>query len=200
MDSEKLERRRLSAKKWREKNKEKLKIWREKNKEIINSRSREWQRNNPEKAKINHKKYREANREKITLSAKIKKNENKEHYLEVRKKWKKQKIESDPIFKFSENIRSLISISIKKYSGKKRKKTESILGCNMDFFIQHILSKCPDGIDLKDFGKFGYHIDHIIPISSAKTEEEVLKLSHYTNFQPLFWLDNIKKSNKIIKK
>jgi len=43
-----------------------------------------------------------------------------------------------------------------------------------------------------------WHIDHIIPISSAKNNDEVYKLNHYTNFQPLWALDNMKKSNKII--
>ena len=43
-----------------------------------------------------------------------------------------------------------------------------------------------------------WHIDHIIPLSSAKTEEEIYKLAHYTNLQPLWAEDNIKKSNKIL--
>ena len=42
-----------------------------------------------------------------------------------------------------------------------------------------------------------WHFDHIIPISSAQTEEEVIKLNHYTNFQPLWAEDNLRKSNKI---
>ena len=41
-----------------------------------------------------------------------------------------------------------------------------------------------------------WQLDHIIPISWAKTEEDVYKLNHYSNFQPLNWLKNIKKSNK----
>ena len=43
-----------------------------------------------------------------------------------------------------------------------------------------------------------WHIDHIIPLSSAKTEDEVYKLCHYTNLQPLWAEDNLKKSNKFI--
>jgi len=38
-----------------------------------------------------------------------------------------------------------------------------------------------------------WHMDHIIPISSAKKEEDLYRLNHYTNFQPLYWLDNLKK-------
>ena len=42
-----------------------------------------------------------------------------------------------------------------------------------------------------------WHIDHIIPLSSAKNEEELIKLFHYTNTQPLWAEDNLKKGNKI---
>lgn len=48
---------------------------------------------------------------------------------------------------------------------------------------------------LDNYGE--WHLDHIIPISSAKTEEEVIKLNHYTNFQPLWAEDNWNKGNKI---
>jgi hypothetical protein len=30
-----------------------------------------------------------------------------------------------------------------------------------------------------------WDIDHIIPISSAKTEEDLIRLNHYTNLRPL---------------
>ena len=38
-----------------------------------------------------------------------------------------------------------------------------------------------------------WHLNHIIPISSAQTEEDVYRLNHYTNFQPLYWLNNLRK-------
>lgn len=49
-------------------------------------------------------------------------------------------------------------------------------------------------------GKNGWQIDHIIPLSSAKTKEELMALFHYTNLQPLSKEDNLKKGNKIISK
>jgi hypothetical protein len=46
-------------------------------------------------------------------------------------------------------------------------------------------------------GSGKWNIDHIIPISSARTEEEIYKLNHYTNFQPLWWEENMAKGKKI---
>jgi hypothetical protein len=43
-----------------------------------------------------------------------------------------------------------------------------------------------------------WHLDHIVPISSAKTEEEVIALNHHTNFQPLWAFDNLSKGNRIV--
>jgi len=42
-----------------------------------------------------------------------------------------------------------------------------------------------------------WHIDHIVPVSSAKTEQDIIKLNHYTNLRPMWASDNIKKSNKM---
>ena len=42
---------------------------------------------------------------------------------------------------------------------------------------------------------YGWDIDHIIPISSAKNEDDIIKLNHYTNLQPL-----CSKFNRDIKK
>jgi hypothetical protein len=41
-----------------------------------------------------------------------------------------------------------------------------------------------------------WHLDHIKPISLAKDESEVIALNHYTNFQPMWAIDNLKKYNK----
>jgi hypothetical protein len=157
--------------------------------------SREWQKNNRQKAYEQHKKYRDKNKEKIKAMQKRYYENNRDSALERRRVNTKIRKENDPNYKFSENIRSLISISFKKY--KKSLKTEQILGCTLEFFRNYILSKCSEGMTIKDFHKYGYQIDHIIPISSGTSEEEVIKLNHYTNLQPLWWRDNIIKSNKI---
>lgn len=69
------------------------------------------------------------------------------------------------------------------------------IGCTKEELKNHLGSKFQEGMTWDNHGK--WHIDHIIPLDSAKTEEELYKLCHYTNLQPLWAEDNLKKSNKI---
>ena len=59
-----------------------------------------------------------------------------------------------------------------------------------------VISQFKNGMSWDNHGD--WHIDHIIPLSLATTEEEMIKLCHYTNLQPLWAEDNLTNSNKII--
>jgi hypothetical protein len=70
------------------------------------------------------------------------------------------------------------------------------LGIDWNGFKLHIEDKFKKGMTWENYGEWEY--DHIIPISFAKDEEMIVKLNHYTNFQPLWWRENNSKSNKIL--
>jgi hypothetical protein len=89
----------------------------------------------------------------------------------------------------------LIKNSIKRGFTEKSKRTQEILGCSFEDFKLHLESQFDENMNWENQGSY-WHMDHIIPISSAETKEEVYRLNHYTNFQPLYWLDNLKKSDK----
>ena len=76
--------------------------------------------------------------------------------------------------------------------------TFKMLGCTPDELRLHLEKQFIDNMSWDNYGRYGWHIDHIIPISSAKTEEEVYKLAHYTNLQPLWAKDNYYKGDKIL--
>jgi len=175
--------------------KEKDKIWRENNKERLALYNKKWKEENKEKLE----EYRLANREKFLMASKEWQKNNRERANKSHIKYVRNRIKRDSLFKFKQITRSLINKSFNRANGKfiKNRKSEEILGCSLDCFKEYILSKCPEGTKLEDFHQFGYHIDHIIPISLANSEQEVMKLCHYTNLQPLWWSDNISKSNKI---
>jgi hypothetical protein len=112
-------------------------------------------------------------------------------------KWTKQKRKTDDIFRFKSNVRGLIYSSFKRKVNndwKKNSKTEDILKCKLDFFKNYIESKFTKDMTFENYGK--WHLDHIKPLALAKSEEDVILLNHYTNFQPLWAKDNLKKRDK----
>jgi len=78
----------------------------------------------------------------------------------------------------------------------KKNRTFDIVGCTPQELKEHLEKQFIEGMTWENRNE--WHIDHIIPLSSAKTEEELYKLCHYTNLQPLWAVDNMKKSNKIL--
>ena len=81
-------------------------------------------------------------------------------------------------------------------------KKESVLnltGCSIDFLKTYLEQKFTIGITWENYGKRGWHIDHIRPCSSFNMEnlEEQKTCFHYTNLQPLWWRDNISKGDKL---
>lgn len=104
------------------------------------------------------------------------------------------KLTNDPLFKLRHNIRNLIRNSIKKQTYTKNTKTYNILGCTFAEFSQYIEQQFLEGMTWQNYGHWEY--DHKIPLSWATTEQEILALNHYTNFQPLWKEDNRSKNNK----
>ena len=86
---------------------------------------------------------------------------------------------------------------LKRKNFKKKYKFSNILGCSLEEFKLYFESKFTEGMSWELMGR-EIHIDHIIPCASAKTEEEMIKLFHYTNLQPLWAKDNMSKSDKIL--
>jgi len=109
-------------------------------------------------------------------------------------------MKTDILYKLKCRIRDNIRHTFKRgdYKYNKNSNTETILGCTINEFINYIECKFTEGMTLKNYGE--WHLDHIYPVSLAKDEEELIKLNHYTNFQPLWAIDNIKKGNKITEK
>lgn len=109
--------------------------------------------------------------------------------------------------KFKKNTRSLVCQSFKRACNGtyvKSQRTEEILGCSMEEFMVHIESQFTEGMSWENHGQcrkgdcYVWHVDHRIPLATAETEEDIIKLCHYTNLHPMWALENIVKGNKII--
>lgn len=166
---------------YRQNNREKLKEYHleyySKHAEKLKQKTRDWTAANQDRNRETRKIYRENNREKFN-----------QYCLERRN--------SDPLFKMRGDIRNLIALSLRKKNFLKKNRTEEILGCTFDEFLNHIESQFLPGMNWGNRSE--WHIDHIIPLASAKTEEEILRLNHYTNLRPLWAIDNLKKGSKIL--
>ena len=169
----------------------KRKELRETNGEKANIRTQRWREKNPDKYISGNKKYIEQNLEKVKNTQKNYRKNNKDKVRNRKSIYQNNKIATDNLFKLKENIRKSILISIRRSGFKKTSKTANILGCSFEEFKIYIESKWQPWMNWDNHGKYngelnyGWDIDHIIPSSSAKSEEEIVKLNHYTNLQPL---------------
>lgn len=165
---------------------EREKIYRQKNKEKNAKRLKDWRKNNPEKVRQQTQK----SKERVKEWAESNKEKRKVYYREYRKKRK----ENDPMYKLRSDIQRLIYLTFKRKDLVKLNRTAEILGCSIEQFKEHLESKFESWMGWDNYGdpKDGivesnktWDIDHIIPLKTAKTIEDIIRLNHYTNLQPL---------------
>ena len=149
--------------------------YRIKNADAIRERRKLYRAKNAEKIKLAKQKYGAENRDKIAKALAERRARN-------------------PIARLANSMRR----SIRRYldAGQKGEMSSfEIIGCSKDDLRKHLESKFKDGMTWENYGKH-WHIDHIAPLISAKSPEEVKKLCHWTNLQPLTAFENISKGSK----
>ena len=127
----------------------------------------------------------------------------KEERNEYQREYSKKRYLSDTLYKLSDLISSAIWLSLNEKGYTKKCRTYRILGCTYEEFKIHIESHWEDWMNWDNHGKYngeknyGWDLDHIVPLSSAKCEEDIIKLNHHTNIQPLCSYINrfVKKDN-----
>ena len=194
-------------KKYREENPDKIKEIKKneynKNKIKYQKRKNEWYNKNKEEVLEQNKIYRKENSEKVKKYKKEYSSKNRELINQ-----KKRQIRNEnSLVRLIDNIRRILRYGFISNNLIKTSKSEIILGCSFEDLQKHIESKFESWMNWDNYGnpKDGiiqpnktWDIDHIIPISSAVTEEDVIKLNHYTNLQPLCSYENrFIKRNKI---
>lgn len=152
-----------------------------------------WRKNRAPKKRIEDKLYRESHKEEMKQYKKVWEQENKEN----RCKKQKTKRETDISFRLTQNLRSRVrrAIEINQKAGSAVKD----LGCTVDELKIHLENQFRKEMSWDNYGKKGWHIDHILPLSKfdLTDREQFLKACHYTNLQPLWYDENIRKSNKV---
>lgn len=212
------EKQKIANAKWRSENseykKEQDKIYKLENKDDITLQNKTYYESNKDKQKQyrqdnkiiiaeKRKDYNIKNKSILVQKRKLHYELNKETYLLKARLYLNNKYKTDNLFKLRVISRNLIRKSIKRNGYSKNAKTQEILGYSFEEFKLHLESKFTDWMNWDNHGlyngspNYGWDIDHIKPLASATTENELLKLNHYTNLQPLCSYINrdIKKDN-----
>lgn len=174
------------------------KKYKQENKESILEYNQNWIENNPEKYRNTkrklYEKYRESDEYKLSRREyqKSYRMENKDDLSIYHKEYVSNRKKIDNIFMLKEYYKGMISNCFKNLGfEKKSMRTNTIIGCTYGELLIHLESKFEPWMTWGNRGlyngcpNFGWDIDHIIPLSSAKCEEDFIRLNHYTNLQPL---------------
>jgi len=135
------------------------------NHEVEKERSSAWKKRNPEKVSEYNRGYRVG--------------------------YEKNRRKNDPLYDVSRTVRNLIKCSIYHKGYTKKSRTFEILGCTFEEFKIRIESQWEDWMRWDNHGlyngkeNYGWDFDHIVPLSSAQCEEDIYRLNHYSNIQPL---------------
>lgn len=193
-------------KKWRKANPDKVVIqrrrWMKENKEKMKEYQRlyqrKWRKRNVLKAREAVKKSYYKNHEKRLKDRRdyYKLNKTKENKYRV--KLAMSKYYSNPETWIIMNLRSRLLRALNQGTKKLRKygHTYKLLGADIDIIKKHIEDQFIKGMTWENRGK--WHIDHIKPIASFDLNniKEQYKAFHYSNLQPLWAIDNLKKGKK----
>jgi len=192
-----------NKKKYREENKDKIrdgaKRFREENKEKVSEEKRRYYNENKESIIEYRKEYYEKNKDAISIRNKEYVLLHKEERAAYQKEYHKNRRAEDIEYRIVSAMRCRIRDAIYNNFATKSDTTRNLLGCEISELKTHLESQFVDGMDWSNYGKdMGqWSIDHIIPCASFNLldEKEQRKCFHYTNLQPLWHIDNIKKND-----
>ena len=158
----------------------------------VKEKNRIYYQQNKEKKRI----YAENNRERIQNYNGKWYQKNKKKVNTLRTIYSRNKRHNDPTFRLLFNLRGRLYKIMKSIKTKKDKPTKEFLGCSMEALKIYLENQFSTGMSWDNYGK--WHVDHIKPCCSFDlTDIEQQKVCfHYTNLQPLWAMDNIKKAGK----
>lgn len=183
---------------------EKCKLYRDKNKNKVSECIKKCRKNNHTKYLETEKRYRGNNNDNIVLL----RTENKEKYAISKRKYEKNKLLTDPIYKILKNTRRRINRAFKDKSVEKSEKSVLLLGCSSKFLKNWLEYQFNSNMTWNNYGHpvdkdpkgFYWEIDHVIPCASFNliNKNEQYKCFNWTNCRPMKGIDNNLKNDKII--
>jgi uncharacterized Zn finger protein (UPF0148 family) len=169
----------------------------EKNLEKHRANRRRYYDNHKDEAKARAKKWNEEHPERVKAA----REKCRDIVRESRRKYFAIKRKTDPSWVIKRSLRSRLGMALNAQDGKKNAKTIEYLGCSIADFKNYLESLFSDGMNWSNHGNgIGkWNIDHIIPCNAfdLTNEEEQRECFHYKNMRPLWWEENVHKSDKL---
>lgn len=163
-------------------------------KEYLRKKGKKWRAENLEQHRLSVKRWAARNPDKIKA---------KERRRPSRAAWYRKKRKEDVNYRLSCALRTRLNSAVRaQLRGSYVKQGSAIenLGCSMGEFIIHIENLFKDAMSWENYGD--WHLDHIRPLSGFVLMEpdQLAQACHFTNLQPLWAADNIRKGNCVISK
>ena len=142
-----------------------------------------------------HKRYRNENKVIVKFRKDRWKNENREHHNAYQRSYINERRKVDINFRLLKQMRSRMSNALKR--NYKSAKTMELTGCTMEFLRAYLESKFEDGMSWDNYGV--WHVDHIIACANfdLSDPEQQRICFHYTNLQPMWGEQNLKKGARL---
>ncbi len=172
---------------------------------------------NPEKHRllesIRHKRYWQKHKTRLRAEAREKSRRERVKRMAYQRIWREKNREREnakariynkirfrelPLFRHCRILRTrLRSFFARSSRARTDASLKAMIGCGEVIFKKHIEKQFLPGMNWDNWTFRGWHMDHIIPLASAKSESEVAILCHYTNLRPMWGIDNIAKGKKL---
>jgi len=128
--------------------------------------------------------------------------ENKDALIRYQREYQRKQRKENPVFMLRHNLRKRVRNAIK--CGKAGSAVKD-LGCSVGELKQRFEArfrphpKTGEMMTWDNYGYYGWHMDHIVPLAAfdLTDREQFLKACHYTNLQPLWAEENMKKGDRI---
>lgn len=121
--------------------------------------------------------------------------EKRPELLAKQTKYIRERLRRDPLFRLTYSVRNRTFVALRDKGYGKKSRTAEMIGCDWQALSEHLQARFQEGMTMENYGK--WHVDHVVPLSSAASEEELIRLCHFTNLQPLWAADNIRKGARV---
>ena len=169
--------------------------WRQANLAKKRAADARWQAANPEKRRVISARYYATHPDRARAANACWRDANREQVRNVQRLWERGQLATNVQYRLRKQLRIRLNGALRGQA--KRGSAVSELGCSVAELVSYLEGLWTIGMTWESYGSGGWHIDHIVPLASfdLTDPDQLAKACHYTNLQPLWWMDNLVKGD-----